>query len=143
MKFLLSLALFFAAGQPINAEQVELFDTDQEKVVEYFTNTDEFQAQAKHILNSVTGRVLDLQPVLEHAFILKVPLVPPQKLSVPKASIEDTVAELFVVMPKQGVRKPWLILRTKKEETLLVEFSQGLDQLHQLIHAEKLSTALP
>lgn len=133
MSFLLALCLLFSPVQSVAAEQVELFDTDKERVVEAFANSSAFQETALHILKSVSGRVLELSPSLEHALIVKIPLVPPKALVVPSAKIDETVLSIFVVMPKYQTRKPWLIVHTKKEETLLVEFTTELAQLRQLI----------
>lgn len=133
MQFLLALCLLFAPLGAVSAEQVELFDTDQERVVQTFTNSSAFQDTALHILNSVSGRVLELSPSLEKALIVKIPLLPPKKLSVPKVKIDETVLEVFVVMPKHQNRKPWLIAHTSQEDTLLVEFTSELESLRQLI----------
>ncbi|MGE5704830.1 MAG: hypothetical protein ACM32O_20060 [Clostridia bacterium] len=133
MSFFLALCLLFSAFAPAAADQVELFDSDREKVVETFENSQAFQESAVHILNSVSGRVMDFAPSLQKVLIVKIPLVPPRALSVPKAGIDDTLTAVFVVIPKQGVRKPWLIAHTKKEETLLMEFTQELSALRQLI----------
>jgi hypothetical protein len=131
---ILMFHLLFANAEPINAEQVELFDTDQERVVQTIANTNEFQAEAKSILNSVTGRVLELNPSLEQAMIIKIPLAPPQKLTVPAAGIDETITQLFVIMPKREDRRPWLILHTKENDTLVLEFSGQVKKLKQLVH---------
>lgn len=133
MQFFLALCLLFSPLESVAAEQVELFDTDQERVVQAFANSSAFQEEALHILDSVTGRVLELSPSLEHALIVKIPLAPPKLLAVPAAKIDEKVLSVFVIMPKQQNRKPWLIVHTKKEETLLLEFTQGLARLRQLI----------
>ncbi|MEJ8548231.1 hypothetical protein [Brevibacillus borstelensis] len=115
------------------AEQVELFDTDKERVVKTWENTTEFQAEAQSLLKSVSGRVLDLQPVLSHALIVKIPLAPPQKLTHKQAEIDAMIANMFVVMPKESGRRPWMILHTKEAETLVVEFSGQTGKLRKLL----------
>lgn len=134
MWLILSLALFFSAGHVQAAEPVELFDTDKQKVVENFPNTEEFQTEAQRLLNSVSGRVLELTPSLEHAMIVKIPLVPPQPLVHRPSGIDAQIAEMFVVMPKKGGRHPWLILHTKQYETVVVEFSAKVDGLRAKVH---------
>jgi hypothetical protein len=129
----LCLAVFVLAGQLPGAPDVELFDTDREQVVKTLVNTEEFQAEGKHILASANGRVLDLNPSLEKALIVKIPLAPPQKLTLRSARIEAEVTQLFVVMPKQGKRPPWLILHTKQNESILLEFSAKLKKLQRLL----------
>ncbi|MET3291722.1 UNVERIFIED_CONTAM: hypothetical protein ABID98_004292 [Brevibacillus sp. OAP136] len=133
MQFFLALCLLFSPLESVAAEQVELFDTEQERVVQTFTNSSAFQEEALHILDSVTGRVLELSPSLEHALIVKIPLAPPKSLVVPAAKIDEKVLSVFVIIPKQQNRKPWLIVHTKKEETLLLEFTAGIARLRQLI----------
>lgn len=133
MQLLLALFLLFSPMEPVAAEQVELFDTNQERVVQAFENSSAFQEEAQHILDSVTGRVLELSPSLDNALIIKIPLAPPKALVVHAAKIDETALAIFVVMPKQQNRKPWLIVHTKKEATLLVEFTEELTKLRQLI----------
>ena len=116
----------------IAAEQVELFDTDKERVVKTYENTTLFQQEAQTLLKTVSGRVLDLQPSLSHALIVKIPLAPPQKLVHRQAQIDTMIASMFVIMPKEGSRRPWMILHTKEEETLLVEFAVDVEQLRKL-----------
>ncbi|QQE76459.1 hypothetical protein KDJ56_02650 [Brevibacillus composti] len=116
----------------IAAEQVELFDTDKERVVKTYENTTLFQQEAQTLLKTVSGRVLDLQPSLSHALIVKIPLAPPQKLVHRQAQIDTMIASMFVIMPKEGSRRPWMILHTKEEETLLVEFAGDVGQLRKL-----------
>ncbi|RAP23121.1 hypothetical protein C2W64_03120 [Brevibacillus laterosporus] len=120
-------------GAQIAGESVELFDSDQQKVVSHYQNTTQFQKEAQTILQSVSGRVQDISPQLEHCYILKIPVAPPMKLSVPRAKLEDTILRVFVVMPKNGERKPWLILLNQREETLLVEFTKDVGAIHELI----------
>lgn len=136
MWLILCVTLLLSAGTPINAEVVELFDTDKEQVVQTIANSTDFQEAAKEILKSVNGRVLELNPSLAHAVIVKIPLAPPQPLSVHAAELETTVGQLFVIMPKTGQRKPWLILHTKEEETVIVEFTQELARLKRLLGQE-------
>jgi hypothetical protein len=78
--------------------------------------------------------VQELNPSLEHAMIVKIPLAPPQKLSVPAAGIDQVITQLFVIMPNRESRRPWLILHTKTSETLVVEFSGQVKKLKQLVH---------
>lgn len=130
MWLILSLALFFSGGgAAVAAEQVELFDSDAQKVVATFQNTEEMQAEAQRLLNSVSGRVLELNPSLDHVMIVKIPLAPPKRLALRSAGIETDIAEMFVVMPKKGKRPPWMILHTKEYETVVVEFSGGVEKL--------------
>jgi hypothetical protein len=128
------LAVWFmlVSGQPIASEQVELFDTDEERVVSSFANSEAYQKEARKILDSVTARVLDLNPPLEHAYIVKIPLVPPQRLDVKDARIKEEITRMFVVMPKRGQRKPYLILHTKDNATLVLEFVEPVESLRQM-----------
>ncbi|MFY0545917.1 hypothetical protein [Brevibacillus sp. H7] len=130
---MLCLALLFSTGETVAAEPVELFDTDKERVVQTFDNTREFQEAAKELLTSVSGRVLELNPSLAHALIVKIPLVPPQPLVNRQARIEEKISEIFVIMPKKGERKPWMILHTQEYETLVVEFSKEVSTLKKLV----------
>ncbi len=132
--FLLSLLLL--TSHPLVSDQVEIFDTDKERVVQTFENTEAFQKTAAAILHTATERVAELSPSLEKAVIVKIPLIPPQQLSRPRLQINAGIREMFVVMPKHGRRKPWLILHTKEEETLVFEFSGSLEELKRLIHRE-------
>ncbi|CAJ1004279.1 MULTISPECIES: hypothetical protein [Bacillales] len=118
------------------AEQVELFDTDEERVVNTFDNTEAFQTEAQVLLNSVSGRVQELNPPLSHALIVKIPLVPPRQLVHRPAKIDAAIAEMFVVMPKAGSRRPWMILHTKQYETLVVEFAGEVDGLKKLVRLQ-------
>jgi hypothetical protein len=133
MWLILCLSLIFTSGNSVGAEPVELFDTDEERVVQTFPNSDEFQETAKTLLDSVNGRVAELNPSLEHAMIVKIPLVPPRKLLNRSASIDATVGQMFVVMPKKGERKPWMILLTQNDETLVVEFGGEVVRLKKLV----------
>lgn len=134
MWLILSLALFFSPVLATTAEQVEIFDSDQQKVVATFDNTEALQAEAQQLLKSVSGRVLELNPSLDHVLIVKIPLTPPKKLVVPSAGIQFDIAEMFVIMPKQGSRPPWLILHTKQYETVVVEFSGSVKKLREQVH---------
>jgi hypothetical protein len=127
------LSLFLLTAEPGAAGQVELFDTDEERVVKTYENSDAFQKQAQAILDSVSGRVLELNPSLEKVMIAKIPLAPPKKLAVQAIGVDTVVTDMFVVMPKQGSRLPWLILHNKENETLLLEFTQKVDGLKQLL----------
>lgn len=122
------------AAQPIAAEHVELFDTDKEQVVHTVTNSDAFQQEATKILASVTSRVAELNPPLEHSMIVKIPLAPPQKLSVPTEKIDATIGQMFVIMPKHKQRKPWLILHTKGQDMLVLEFAGSVEKLRQMVN---------
>lgn len=134
MWLLLLFQLLFSNAEPINAEQVELFDTDKERVVQTIANTEVFQTEAKAILASITGRVQELNPSLEHAMIVKIPLAPPQKLANRSANIDEVITQLFVIMPKRDNRRPFLILHTKANETLVVQFSGQVTKLRKLVH---------
>ncbi|USG66365.1 hypothetical protein NDK47_03270 [Brevibacillus ruminantium] len=116
----------------IAAEQVELFDTDKERVIQTYQNTTDFQQEAQSLLQSVSGRVMDLEPSLSHAMIVKIPLAPPQKLVHPQARIDAMIASVFVIMPKERGHRPWMILHTKEEETLVVECTGEVQKLRQL-----------
>ncbi len=129
----LFLGLMLFAAQPNGAGEVELFDTDKERVVETYANSDAFQKEARDILNSVSGRVTEISPSLDKALILKIPLAPPQQLTVRSAMVDAKIVEMFVVMPKSGTRLPWLILHTSENDTLLMEFSKKVDELKQLL----------
>jgi hypothetical protein len=131
---MLALCFLLVAGQPVAAERVELFDSDAEKVVATFDNTKEFQQEARVILDSVSGIVKELNPTLTHVLIAKIPLAPPQKLTARSIDTDAEIATMFVVMPKREVRQPYLILLTKENETLVVEFGQKTDQLRRLLH---------
>jgi hypothetical protein len=129
---ILCLALLFSTGEPIASEPVELFDTDKERVVQTYDNSQEFQEAAKGLLNSVSGRVLEFNPSLEHALIVKIPLVPPQRLVSHSAKIDEKIGEMFVILPKKG-RKPWMILHTQEYQTLVLEFTGEVAGLKKLV----------
>lgn len=138
MWLILCLALLVSplqtgAAKAEAAEQVELFDTDKERVVDTFDNTEAFQTEAQALLNSVSGRVQELNPPLEHAMIVKIPLVPPKQLVHRPSKIDAAIVEIFVVMPKAGSRRPWMILHTKEYETLVVEFGGEVGGLKRLV----------
>ncbi|KQL43394.1 hypothetical protein AN963_28450 [Brevibacillus choshinensis] len=136
MWLLLCLALFFSSGETAiatTAEQIELFDSDQQKVVATFDNTAALQAEAQHMLDSVSGRVLEFNPSLDHVMIVKIPLIPPKHLALRSAGIDADISEMFVIMPKQGSRPPWLILHTKQYETVVVEFSGSVKKLREQV----------
>jgi hypothetical protein len=120
-------------GELVGAAEVELFDTNRQKVVQTFPNTRQFQLQAQRILDSVSGRVLELNPSLENAMIAKIPLVPPKKLVHHSSRVNEEIAEMFVVMPKKGGRSPWLILHTKNDETVVMEFGEQTGTLRKLL----------
>jgi len=132
MWLILCLALLFSTGEPVATEPVELFDTDKERVVQTYANSEEFQNAAKQLLNTVSGRVLELNPSLEHAMIVKIPMTPPQQLVNDPARIDEKIAEMFVVIPKKG-RKPWMILHTQEYQTLVVEFTGEVAALKKLV----------
>lgn len=129
MWLILCVALLFSGSTANAAESIELFDSDKQQVVATFANTESFQSEAKRLLQSVTGRVLELNPSLEHVMIVKIPLAPPQHLKHSPSGIDIQVAEMFVIMPKKGTRPPWLILHTKDYETLVMEFGAKVDEL--------------
>lgn len=122
-----------SGGAQIAGENVELFDSDQQKVVSHYSNSTRFQKEAQTILHSVSGRVQDISPELEHCYILKIPVDPPIELSVPKEKIKDNISRVFVVMPKNDKRKPWLILHNHREETILAEFTRDVGTIRELI----------
>jgi hypothetical protein len=127
------LALLLAITQPDLPGEVEVFDSDQEKVVETYRNSQAFQEEAHRILDSATGPVQELSPSLEKVRIVKIPLTPPYRI--PKAAWhnETTVNELFVVIPKAGGRKPWLIVHTRQNDSLFLEMKRGADPLQNLL----------
>ncbi|MGG1662815.1 hypothetical protein [Brevibacillus sp. NRS-1366] len=129
MWLILCFALFFSGSTANAAESIELFDSDKQQVVATFANTESFQTEAKRLLQSVSGRVLELNPSLEHAMIIKIPLAPTQRLKHASSGIDTEIAEMFVIMPKKGNRPPWLILHTKEYETIVMEFGAKIDQL--------------
>lgn len=133
MWLLMTAWLLFFGGQATDSMQVELFDSDAERVVSTFENSQAFQQQAKVLLASVTGRVQELNPPLEHALIAKIPLLPPQTLDKPKLNMHEEVSQLVVVMPKKGQRSPYLIVQTKGGETLVVEFRADILPLRGLL----------
>jgi hypothetical protein len=133
MWLILCLALFFSTGDVNMAEQVELFDTDKQQVVKTFSNTAEFQTEAQKLLDSVQGRVLELNPSLDHALIVKIPLAPPKRLVHRPSSIDTEIVEMFVIMPKKGRRPPWMILHTKGDETVVLEFSGKVETLRRQV----------
>ncbi|WJQ82178.1 hypothetical protein [Brevibacillus brevis] len=136
MWLIVCLALFFS-GSTANAaglgEPIELFDTDKQRVVASFENTSGFQEEAKQILQSVSGRVLEFNPSLDSAMIVKIPLVPPKQIKLKSANLDAMIAEMFVIMPKKGERRPWLILHTKEYETVVVEFIEKVDDLRKQV----------
>ena len=125
--------MLLVSGSGTPAEQVELFDTDQEKVTRSFKNSENFQKEAREILQSVDKRVLELSPSLEHALIVKIPLEPPQKLKIKDANLDAEILRMFIVLPKKSARSPWLILQTKDGETVIVEFTEKLDRMLKLL----------
>ena len=129
MWLILCVALLFSGSTANAAENIELFDSDKQQVVATFANTESFQTEAKRLLQSVSGRVLELNPSLEHVMIVKIPLAPPQHLKQSSSGIDIQIAEMFVIMPKKGNRPPWLILHTKEYETVVMEFGAKVDQL--------------
>ncbi len=133
MWLMLCLALLFSTGEPVASEPVELFDTDKERVIQTFDNSRDFQSEAKELLSTVTSRVQELNPPLAHALIVKIPLVPPQSVANRSAGIDEKISEMFVVMPKKGNRKPYMILHTQKYETLVVEFAGEVAKLKKLV----------
>ncbi|GAA4724734.1 hypothetical protein [Brevibacillus fulvus] len=133
----LSLLLNLGQQQGTAAEQVELFDTDKERVVQTINNSAAFQQTAQAMLASITGRVMEISPSLAKAMIVKIPLAPPQHMRIPKESVEADITNVFVVMPKQGERKPWLLLHTTENDTILVEFSSSLDKLKKLLNEKR------
>ncbi|NRS51851.1 hypothetical protein [Brevibacillus sp. HB2.2] len=136
MWLIVCLALLFS-GSTANAaelgEPIELFDTDKQRVVASFENTTGFQEEAKQILQSVSGRVLEFNPSLDSAMIVKIPLVPPKPIKLKSANLDAMIAEMFVIMPKKGERRPWLILHTKEYETVVVEFIEKVDDLRKQV----------
>lgn len=136
MWLILCLALFFSSGDAAAVAamgQIELFDSDAQKVVAAFDNTAELQAEAQRIMDSVSGRVQEFNPSLDHVTVLKIPLVPPKRLSLRSAGLDVEITDMFVVMPKQGRRQSWLILHTKQYETVVVEFSRDVKKLKELL----------
>ncbi|BAH41500.1 hypothetical protein BBR47_05230 [Brevibacillus brevis NBRC 100599] len=135
-RLIVCLALLFS-GSTANAaglgEPIELFDTDKQRVVASFENTTGFQEEAKQILQSVSGRVLEFNPSLDSAMIVKIPLVPPKPIKLKSANLDAMIAEMFVIMPKKGERRPWLILHTKEYETVVVEFIEKVDDLRKQV----------
>ncbi|MBH0330874.1 hypothetical protein ABH14_13860 [Brevibacillus brevis] len=135
-RLIVCLALLFS-GSIANAaglgEPIELFDTDKQRVVASFENTTGFQEEAKQILQSVSGRVLEFNPSLDSAMIVKIPLVPPKPIKLKSANLDAMIAEMFVIMPKKGERRPWLILHTKEYETVVVEFIEKVDDLRKQV----------
>ncbi|MFD2369638.1 hypothetical protein ACFSO0_06635 [Brevibacillus sp. GCM10020057] len=133
MWLILCVALLFSSPGAAVAEKIELFDSDQQKVVATFDNSEALQAEAQHILDSVSGRVLEFSPSLDHVMIVKIPLTPPKRLVLRSAGIDADIAEMFVIMPKRGGRAPWLILHTKEYETVVVEFARGVQKLKEQV----------
>lgn len=133
-KLLLSFLLFNT--NPVATDSVEIFDTDKERIVSTIDNSEAFQKIAGALMESVSDRVADLSPPLEKSLIVKIPLAPLQNLKKPSLKIDATITDLFVVMPKQSNRKPWLILHTKEGDTLLLEFGMDLTHLKELISKE-------
>ncbi|MGD8192608.1 hypothetical protein ACQCN2_21785 [Brevibacillus ginsengisoli] len=131
----LLLSLFLITATPVAYQQVEIFDTDKEKVVETIDNSESFQQVASSILASVTRRVSEMSPQLEKSIIVKIPLQPPQRIKF-EPSIQSPIREMFIVLPKSEKRNPWLILHSKDEETHLFEFSGSVQELRRLIHRE-------
>ncbi|WP_134685653.1 hypothetical protein [Brevibacillus migulae] len=129
----LAVWLMLFSSQPLPLEPVEVFDTDKERVVSTFENSEKYQQAARMLLASVTARVLELNPPLTHAYIVKIPVVPPQRLEVPDAKIREEIVRMFVVMPKRGERKPYLILHTKDNATLVVEFVEPVESLRKMV----------
>lgn len=129
------LSLFLFTASPIHYEQVEVFDTDKERVVQTIDNSEVFQQAAAKILQSVTVRVGELSPQLEKAIIVKIPLQPPQNLT-SQPTMKSPVREMFIVLPKNERRNPWLILHSNDEETHLFEFSGSVDELKRLIQRD-------
>ncbi len=119
-----------------SGEQVEIFDTDRGKVVETYTNTEEIQRAAHTILESVSGKVMELSPSLEHAMIVKIPMEPAHRLAVKKADIDEMIVRMFIIMPKSETRPPFMILHTQKGETVVVEFTAKLETLQKLLKKE-------
>ncbi|TKI57608.1 hypothetical protein E8L90_20420 [Brevibacillus antibioticus] len=136
MWLIVCLGLLFS-GSTANAagpgEPIELFDTDKQRVVASFENTAGFQEEAQQILQSVSGRVLEFNPSLDSAMIVKIPLVPPKSMKLKSASLDAMIAEMFVIMPKKEGRRPWLILHTKEYETVVVEFTKKVDHLREQV----------
>lgn len=129
MWLILCLTLFFSAPGSQATEQVELFDTDKQQIVATFPNNEVFQKEAQQFLASVSGRVQEFNPSLDRAMIVKIPLVPPKRLTHRPSKLDADIADMFVIMPKKGGRVPWLILHTKQYETVVVEFAGKVDQL--------------
>ncbi|UNK18822.1 hypothetical protein MNQ98_01875 [Paenibacillus sp. N3/727] len=143
MWLLLCMTLLFSPNQAIpqltvtqpiaGAAQVELFDTDKERVVERFDNSASFQAVAQSLLNSVNGRVMEINPSLSRAMIVKIPLAPPKKLIHKPSGINTTISDVYVIMSRERPR-PYMILRTTENEILLVEFAEETAELKKLVH---------
>ena len=138
MWLILCLTLLFSAGPPAQeelagADNVELFDTNLQKVVRTFPNTRQFQQQAQRILDSVSGPVQELNPSLENAMIAKIPLVPPKKLVHRPSRVDEEIVEMFVVMPKKGGRSPWLLMHTREYKTIAMEFAEQTGALRKML----------
>ncbi|WP_139491901.1 hypothetical protein [Brevibacillus dissolubilis] len=142
MSLFVSLMLVFTSPitdqpnqRPGAPEQIELFDTDQERIVQRLESTPQYQQEVRKILDSVTGRVQELNPSLRKAMILKIPVKPPQRLRFAQANLDTEIIRMFIVMPKPGnPRKPYLLLHNRNNETILMEFNRPLTSLMNLLH---------
>lgn len=126
--------MFSATGA---SEKVELFDTDKEKVVHTYENLQEFQKEGRTILQSANRRVVDAKPSLKQALIVKIPLQPPQKVIVKDTDLKADIIRMFVIIPKNTARDPWLILHTQEGETLVLDFTEKIDRLMKMIAPHK------
>ncbi|WP_232699941.1 hypothetical protein [Brevibacillus daliensis] len=114
-------------------EQVELFDSEKEKVISRFSNTKKFREEAARIIQSISGRVQEMSPAFDQSFIVKIPISPPMKLTLPKYELNEDIHYLYVVMPMKGKRKPWIIMHNQESETILMEIASDVTNLKKLL----------
>lgn len=112
---------------PINSlahrnKSIEIFDINQEKVVQKVQSNPSIQKEVEGYLNGITGMYIKVKAFPEKGYIIRIPLEPSVKVQ--SQWLNDyginSVDEVFILLPEQGV--PYLLVLDEKKRPLFYYF---------------------
>lgn len=118
------LACNLSIAQTVAAmDDAEVFDIKKGEITQAIPNSNALQIRAREWLSSITGNVKSLHIEPSEGIAIKIPLLPPYKLT--SSWITGNVTEIVIFISTSESYFPTLLIFTRENEFIAVHFKSS------------------
>jgi hypothetical protein len=131
-KVLVSSIIFLLFSTQVNAQtnqQIEIFDINQGKVINYVQTNTDIQQEVGQLLEGIKGAYIKYNPIPNKGFMIRIPLEP--NIMVKNQWFDDLVDEVTLIFP--SAEDPYLMVFDDENQPYFLTFEGNTGRVLRLL----------